>query len=123
MEIENNICPNCGAAMVDDMSHINAWHCQYCGTTIDKMITRHFIIEHPKVKVARIRNRFDLAHIHYYDYHSSLQKFMEDVKRDMCYRLAEQIFENVEFETEEDLYTNSYIVNAKIRIVDKDFKF
>ena len=39
MKIENNICPNCGAAMVDDLSHINAWHCQYCGTTIDKMIT------------------------------------------------------------------------------------
>ncbi len=123
MKIENNICPNCGAAMVDDFSYINAWHCQYCGTTIDKMITRHFIIVHPKVRVTHIRNRFALDHIPYYDCDGSLQKFMEDVKRDMCYHLAERIFENVEFETEEDLYTNSYIVNAKIRIVDKDFKF
>ena len=123
MEIKNNICPNCGAAMVDDLSHINAWHCQYCGTTIDKMITRHFIIEHPKVKVAHIRNRFALDHICAYECDGSLREFTERIKRDMCYRLAERILENVEFETEEDLYTNSYIVNAKIRIVDKDFRF
>lgn len=123
MEIENNICPNCGAAMVDDLSYINAWHCQYCGTTIDKMITRHFIIEHPKVTVAHIRNRFALDHICAYECDGSLQEFTEHIKQNMCYRLAERILENVEFETEKDLYTNSYIVNAKIRIVDKDFRF
>ena len=123
MEIKNNICPNCGAAMEDDLSYINAWHCQYCGTTIDKMITRHFIIEHPKVKVERIRKRFDLDYIQYYKNDDGINKFIEDIKRDMCYHLAERIFENVEFETEEDLYTNSYIVNAKIRIVDKDIRF
>ena len=75
------------------------------------------------MKVAHIRNRFDLDHINDYTNDGSINEFINAIKRDMCYRLAKRIFDNVEFETEEDLSTNSYIINAKIRIVDKDFRF
>lgn len=115
--MKNNTCPNCGAAMA-----INGlfFHCDYCGTEVDSMGEIIVHVEHPKIKVAQSKVRFDK------DFADSAAKELVEkyIKMNLCEKIAEFLFDNdcVDIDSTYDPVQRQYIFRSKFRYVDKGEK-
>ena len=114
--MKNNTCPNCGAAMT-----INGlfFHCDYCGTEIDRDGVVLLKKENPKIKVARSKIAIDTCWVD-----SNPQEAEKYATMCSCRKLAQFLFENncVDFESAYDPVLHQHVFLAKFRYVDKGEK-
>lgn len=114
--MKNNTCPNCGAAMG---CYPFGWHCDYCGTEVDRAGEVIFKVENPKIKVAQSKVFVDACFVK-----DSPQEVVKYAKMHSCHKLAQFLFENdcIDFDSVYDPATNQHIFRAKFRYVDKGEK-
>lgn len=114
--MKSNTCPNCGAAMA-----INGlfFHCDYCGTEIDRDGVVLFKKENPKIKVAQSKVTIDTCFVD-----SNPREAVEYARKYSCHKLAQFLFENdcVNFESAYDPIMHQHVFLAKFRYVDKGEK-
>ena len=108
-------CPNCGAPI-----KIGASHCEYCGTEFETGYVRKISVDCSHgIQVVQSKRRITRELVASMD-PEELEKMMRyHIARD----IAEYIMPLVEIETEEDIPTDEYIVNSRIRVIDPAVRF
>lgn len=116
----NNVCPNCGATMIDKGFK---YHCEYCGTeveTSDDFGMCRIIVQHPKARVAKVKQYVPREHFDIVE-KESYENFLY---REISRKLAEFILNNggMEIRKEYDPCMNQYIYEAYCRFLQTDTK-
>lgn len=111
---KNGCCPNCGA-QVNSVT----LRCEYCGTQFSEDMVP-IVVERPEIRILQTNTKVDLRMLDAYKDDPTVE---EHIKRELAYRMAVELLDDMEFMEEVDPVYFQKTISARMRVVKKGFRF